>query len=35
MWLKEIALESESIKFIPLRKIHAAGLVSAAPDGHF
>ena len=34
MWLKEIELESESIKLIPLRKIHAAGLVSAASDGH-
>lgn len=33
MWLKEIELESESIKLIPLRKVHASALISAASDG--
>lgn len=34
MWLKEIELESESIKLIPLRKVHASALISAASDGN-
>lgn len=33
MWLKEIELESESIKLIPLNKVHASALISAASDG--
>lgn len=33
MWLKETKLESESVKLIPLREIHASGLLSAASDG--
>jgi RimJ/RimL family protein N-acetyltransferase len=34
MWLKEIELESKSVKLIPLRKSHASDLVAAASDGN-
>jgi RimJ/RimL family protein N-acetyltransferase len=34
MWLKEIELESKSVKLIPLRKNHASDLVAAASDGN-
>ncbi|UJF20549.1 GNAT family N-acetyltransferase [Shewanella sp. OMA3-2] len=33
MWLTEVELEAATVKLIPLRTIHAAGLVTAASDG--
>lgn len=34
MWLKEVELESKSVKLIPMREEHASALVSAASDGN-
>ena len=34
MWLKEIELESSSVKLLPLREDHAEAMVEAASDGN-
>ncbi|MGO1191323.1 MAG: GNAT family N-acetyltransferase, partial [Vibrio casei] len=33
MWLKEVELESNTVKLIPLQREHADDLVAAASDG--